>query len=61
MQFRSVDEASRYVRKLSSILKHIGVCSGVMETGAMRCDVNVSIYRYFYFFDFLLLKLKRSE
>ncbi len=35
--------AKNFVRKLQTLLRHIGVCTGDMETGAMRVDVNVSV------------------
>lgn len=32
-----------FVKKYIGIMTHLGVCSGDMENGAMRCDVNVSV------------------
>ncbi len=40
---RSPFEAGQYLRKLRSILRYIGSCSGDMEKGALRCDANVSV------------------
>jgi aspartyl-tRNA(Asn)/glutamyl-tRNA(Gln) amidotransferase subunit B len=40
---RSADEAYRYLIKLRSILRYLGVNSGDMEKGAMRCEVNLSV------------------
>lgn len=40
---RSPVEASRYVKKLRSILRYIDVCDGNMEEGSLRCDANVSL------------------
>ncbi|KAM9908207.1 hypothetical protein OXX79_000516 [Metschnikowia pulcherrima] len=32
-----------FIKKYIGIMTHLGVCSGDMENGAMRCDVNVSV------------------
>ncbi|KAF7299249.1 Glutamyl-tRNA(Gln) amidotransferase subunit B, mitochondrial [Mycena indigotica] len=42
---RSPEEAGMYVRTLQSILRAVGASDGNMETGSLRCDVNVSINR----------------
>lgn len=39
----SPEEARRYFQKLRQILVWIGVNSGDMESGALRCDANVSV------------------
>jgi aspartyl-tRNA(Asn)/glutamyl-tRNA(Gln) amidotransferase subunit B len=39
----SADEAYAYLTKLRQILRYLGVSSGDMEKGAMRCEANVSI------------------
>ncbi|KAG5356662.1 Glutamyl-tRNA(Gln) amidotransferase subunit B [Yarrowia sp. C11] len=39
----SASHASAFVKKLQTLLKHIGVSTGEFESGAMRVDVNVSI------------------
>ncbi|NJP06246.1 MAG: Asp-tRNA(Asn)/Glu-tRNA(Gln) amidotransferase subunit GatB [Chloroflexaceae bacterium] len=39
----SPEEAKRYFQKLRQILMWIGVNSGNMEEGALRCDANVSV------------------
>jgi aspartyl-tRNA(Asn)/glutamyl-tRNA(Gln) amidotransferase subunit B len=39
----SPEEAKRYFQKLRQILMWIGVNSGNLEEGALRCDANVSI------------------
>ncbi len=39
----SPEEAKRYFQKLRQILVWIGVNSGNMEEGALRCDANVSV------------------
>ena len=42
---RSGEEAVAFVRQLSSLLRHAGICRAQMEDGSMRCDVNVSVRR----------------
>lgn len=37
------EAAAIFVKKLQMLLRHIKVCSGELETGAMRVDVNVSV------------------
>jgi aspartyl-tRNA(Asn)/glutamyl-tRNA(Gln) amidotransferase subunit B len=39
----SPEEAYRYLVKLRTILRYLGVNSGDMEKGAMRCEVNLSV------------------
>jgi aspartyl-tRNA(Asn)/glutamyl-tRNA(Gln) amidotransferase subunit B len=39
----SPEEAKRYFQKLQQILMWIGVNTGNMEEGALRCDANVSV------------------
>jgi aspartyl-tRNA(Asn)/glutamyl-tRNA(Gln) amidotransferase subunit B len=39
----SPEEAKRYFQKLRQLLLWIGVNSGNMEEGALRCDANVSV------------------
>jgi len=41
--FASVDEVRQYIIKLRAILRYLGVCSGDMETGAMRFEANISL------------------
>ncbi len=40
---RSADEAYRYLLKLRTILRYLGVSTADMEKGAMRCEANVSV------------------
>jgi len=40
---RSAEEAWRYLTKLRTILRYLGVSTGNMEEGAMRCEANVSV------------------
>jgi len=39
----SPKEAYLYLNKLRQILEYLGICSGNMEEGALRCDANVSV------------------
>ncbi|KAG5366723.1 Glutamyl-tRNA(Gln) amidotransferase subunit B [Yarrowia sp. B02] len=39
----TASHAAAFVKKLQTLLKHIGVSTGEFESGAMRVDVNVSI------------------
>ncbi len=40
---RSGAEAWAYLTKLRAILRYLGIASGNMEEGAMRCEVNISL------------------
>lgn len=40
---RTPEEARQYLIKLRTILRYLGVSSGDMEKGAMRCEANVSV------------------
>ncbi len=40
---RSAEEAHRYLTKLRTILRYLGVSTGDMEKGAMRCEANLSV------------------
>ncbi len=40
---RSPEEARQYLVKLQAILRTLGVSTGDMEKGAMRCEANVSL------------------
>jgi len=40
---RSAEEAYAYVSQLRQIVRYLGVSSGDMEKGAMRCEVNLSL------------------
>ena len=39
----SADEAHAFLTKLRSILRYLGVNSGNMEEGALRCEPNISV------------------
>ncbi len=39
----SPEEAYAYLTRLRTILRHLGVNSGDMEKGAMRCEPNISV------------------
>jgi aspartyl-tRNA(Asn)/glutamyl-tRNA(Gln) amidotransferase subunit B len=41
--FRSAAEASAFVTAIRELLRYIGVCDGNMESGSLRCDVNISV------------------
>src|SRR5271157_5714946 len=43
---RSPEEASLYMQKLREILVYLGVSSGRMEEGSLRCDANISVRPY---------------
>jgi len=40
---RSAAQAGAVVSAIQDILKYIGTCTGKMEEGALRCDLNISI------------------
>lgn len=40
---RSPEEAQLYMQKLREILVYLGVSSGRMEEGSLRCDANISV------------------
>ena len=40
---RTPEEARQYLTKLRTILRYLGVNSGNMEEGAMRCEANISV------------------
>jgi len=40
---RTSEEARQYLTKLRTILRYLGVSSGNMEEGSMRCEVNISL------------------
>ena len=40
---RSADEAHAYLTRLRTILRYLGVSTGDMEKGAMRCEANISL------------------
>ncbi len=40
---RSPEEARLYLTKLRTILQYLGVSTGNMEEGAMRCEANISL------------------
>ncbi|MDM8526681.1 Asp-tRNA(Asn)/Glu-tRNA(Gln) amidotransferase subunit GatB [Anaerolineales bacterium HSG24] len=39
----SADEAYQYVTKLRQLVRYLGIGTGDMEKGAMRCEVNLSL------------------
>ena len=42
-ELRTPEEARQYLIKLRTILRYLGVSTGNMEDGAMRCEANVSL------------------
>lgn len=44
-ELRGPEEAYRFLARLRSILRYVGVCDGNMERGSLRCDANVSVRR----------------
>ncbi len=40
---RTPEEARQYLTRLRTILRYLGVSSGNMEEGAMRCEANISL------------------
>jgi aspartyl-tRNA(Asn)/glutamyl-tRNA(Gln) amidotransferase subunit B len=40
---RTAEEAYAYVSQLQQLVRYLGVSSGDMEKGAMRCEVNLSL------------------
>lgn len=41
--FSTLQQVRAFIKKYTRLVTHLGVCSGDLETGAMRVDVNVSI------------------
>lgn len=41
--FDTIDQVKAFVRKYQLLVRHLGVCTGDLETGAIRVDVNVSV------------------
>jgi aspartyl-tRNA(Asn)/glutamyl-tRNA(Gln) amidotransferase subunit B len=41
--FRSAEEAIRYLKKLRQLLRWHEICDGNMQEGSFRCDVNISL------------------
>lgn len=40
---RTAAEAYAYLTQIRSIVRWLGICSGNMEDGALRCDANISV------------------
>ncbi|CEP01346.1 unnamed protein product (mitochondrion) [Plasmodiophora brassicae] len=38
------EQAGSFLKKLQQILSRLDVCDGIMASGSMRCDVNVSVH-----------------
>lgn len=41
--FEDTNEVKTFIKKYQNLVRYLGICSGDLETGAMRVDVNVSI------------------
>ncbi|GME73062.1 unnamed protein product [[Candida] boidinii] len=41
--FQNIDQVKAFIKKFQYTLKNLGVCTGELETGAMRVDVNISV------------------
>lgn len=41
--FETIAEVVAFIKKYQTLAKHLDVCTGDLETGAMRVDVNVSV------------------
>lgn len=41
--FRSADEAYRYLTEVRRLVRYLDICDGNMEEGSLRCDANVSV------------------
>lgn len=41
--FENLLQVRAFIKKYLGLMAHLGVCSGDLENGAMRCDVNVSV------------------
>jgi aspartyl-tRNA(Asn)/glutamyl-tRNA(Gln) amidotransferase subunit B len=37
------EEAGQFLRKLRQTVRYLGICTGNMEEGALRCDANISM------------------
>ncbi|WPK23845.1 hypothetical protein PUMCH_001095 [Australozyma saopauloensis] len=41
--FENLLQVRAFIKKYLGLVSHLGICSGDLENGAMRCDVNVSV------------------
>lgn len=41
--FEDLLQVKAFIKKYLGLMSHLGICSGDLENGAMRCDVNVSV------------------
>lgn len=44
--FEDLAQVNAFVRKYQALVKHLDICSGELETGAMRVDVNISVNNF---------------
>ena len=40
---RSPAEAVAYLKRLHTLVRHLGICDGNMQEGSFRCDANISV------------------
>ncbi|MEZ5358496.1 MAG: Asp-tRNA(Asn)/Glu-tRNA(Gln) amidotransferase subunit GatB [Candidatus Zixiibacteriota bacterium] len=40
---RTAEQAYEYLTKIRQLVRYLGICSGDMEKGALRCDANISL------------------
>lgn len=41
--FENIEQVQAFVRKYQLIVSHLNICTGELETGAMRVDANISV------------------
>ncbi|CCH45294.1 hypothetical protein BN7_4876 [Wickerhamomyces ciferrii] len=41
--FETPEEIRCFIKKYQNLVRHLGICTGDLETGAMRVDVNISV------------------
>jgi len=42
-EIKTLEEAYEYLTQIKTIVQYLGICSGNMEEGSLRCDANISI------------------
>ncbi len=43
-EIHSAEEAAKFLSETRKLVRYLGICSGNMEQGSLRCDVNVSVH-----------------
>jgi len=41
--FNNPEEVRIFIKKYQNLVRHLGICTGDLETGSMRVDVNISV------------------